>query len=326
VRIRLLRLLACGASVLACAGPAREAKPPAPPPEAEVAAPEPAPSPERQRFELWKQTAVAGDPRADFARSAEAEAERRRSDALAAEAKPLPHRVEEEMAEDTLRERAFLLERLAALGAWIGSGCFPEEPDLSGQDDWIRHRKLGREDFRETEPTDLKPVVDLGDDARVEAYVAITLSCVIRVKLEQAGPDRYEAALDEVRYFALMSRHASWWNPDAPSSPEWILRHEQLHFDLAELFARELGLETERLQQALRGVGADPAEAVADFQRRWAGRMERAQRDLEEIEIRYERETSHGTDVARQTEWFARVKRGLGAVRAGVNAAPVGDR
>ena len=325
--VRRLALLGCGAGWLACAGPA-PAPAPEPPPAAAAAAPaaEAAVSPERQRFELWKQAAVPGDPRAEFAREAEAEAERRRREALAVVAPPLPHHVEREMADDALQERAYLLARLAALGAWLGSGCFPEEPDWSSQHDWIRHRELTRDDFRETEPEHVEPVVDLGRDAIVEAYVTIALSCVIRVRLEQTAPERFEAGLDDVRYFALLSRDESWWNPDAPTSPEWILRHEQLHFDLAELIARELGLETERLKHTLRGEGHDAAEALVDFQRRWAERMERAQRDFDEIEDRYDRETEHGNDVARQTEWFARVKRGLGAVRAGLEATPVLSR
>ncbi len=43
---------------------------------------------------------------------------------------------------------------------------------------------------------------------------------------------------------------------------------------------------------------------------------------FQEIEHRYDRETRHGTDPERQTEWFALVKRGLGAVRAGIDTPP----
>lgn len=74
-------LAACaGSALLACAGPAPEA-PPAP---AAASAPEATPSPERQRFERWKQAEPAADPRPDFERQAEAEAERRRREALEA--------------------------------------------------------------------------------------------------------------------------------------------------------------------------------------------------------------------------------------------------
>jgi hypothetical protein len=65
-------------ALLACAGAAPESPP------AAAAAPETAPSPERQRFERWKQAEPAADPRPDFERQAEAEAERRRREALEA--------------------------------------------------------------------------------------------------------------------------------------------------------------------------------------------------------------------------------------------------
>ena len=67
----------CACVLAGCAGPAPEAAPPA-------AASEPAatPSPERQRFERWKQAEPAADPRPDFEHQAEAEAERRRREAI----------------------------------------------------------------------------------------------------------------------------------------------------------------------------------------------------------------------------------------------------
>jgi hypothetical protein len=65
---------AAAAFLVACAAPAPE--PPA--------APAATLSPERQRFENWKQVEPAGDPRPDFERDAEAEAERRRREALEA--------------------------------------------------------------------------------------------------------------------------------------------------------------------------------------------------------------------------------------------------
>lgn len=273
----------------------------------------------RARFERFKTEAEPADPRLAFAREAEAEAERRRQRALGSVARVAPHEVELEMETDAALEHAALLDRLATLGAWVGSGCFPAEPDLETQDDVIRHRRLTRADFRATEPEAVELAVDMGE-GQVGAYVAIAISCVIDVDLEETGPGRFQAALREVRYFALLSRDRSWWNPDSGTDPGWILRHEQLHFDLAELVAGELEGETAGLRDLLRGSGADPDQALADFKRRWARWMEKAQARFDEIETRYDRETLHGTDPERQTEWFARVKRGLGAVRAG--AAP----
>jgi hypothetical protein len=86
-------LAACaGSALLACAAPE--------PPPAAAAAPGAAPSLERQRFERWKQAEPAADPRPDFERQAEAEAERRRREALEAGAQLAPEATPSETTGD----------------------------------------------------------------------------------------------------------------------------------------------------------------------------------------------------------------------------------
>jgi hypothetical protein len=313
-------LLALALGLAGCAGaPPAPAPAPAPAPPAEAAAPL---SPERQRFERWKQQDAAEDPREGFARAAETEAERRRREALARGIPSGGDAVEQEMADDVAIERRRMLDALATLGAWGASGCFPEEPDFSSQDDWIRHRTLSRGDFLEETEREVKPVVDV-PGTETAAYVSIALSCVVEVRLEEPRPGHFEASLDGVRYFALLSRRSSWWSPRLRTQGEWILRHEQLHFDLAELVAQELDRNSPALRARVRAEGADPVAAVAALQARWAEHMDAAQRDFDAIEDRYDRETRHGTDFRRQTEWFGRVKRGLAAVRAGAETPSV---
>jgi hypothetical protein len=306
-------LCACApaAALCACAGPASEPAPPAP--AAAPAAAEAAPlSPERRRFEEWKQRAEAGDPRGDFAHAAEAEMERRRAEAIARGAGAGTHAVEAEIIED----------RLAELGAG-GGGCFEEEPDWESQDDWIRHRALEREDFLEAEKSDdAKPVVKV-PGGEIGAYVVVRLACIVKGRISEPEAGHFVVDIERVRYLALLSRQRSWWNPDTGWQSEWILRHEQLHFDVAELIAQELTQKAGELHAKLRGTGPDPHAAIEDFQRRWAEHIREQQARFEAIEKQYDRETRHGTDLPRQTEWFARVRRGLGAVRAGLDTSPV---
>jgi hypothetical protein len=289
--------LAC--ALAACAAPTAEEPKNAEAPAAEAAAPL---SPERQRLERWKEDAAVGDPRAGFAQAAEAEAERRRSEALARGVAPQPGALEAEMRGQQLEE----------LTTWE-SGCFAEEPDFAVQDDWTRHRTLTRADFRETEPSDVKAEIE--GPVSGEAYVALRLSCVVRPRLLESPSGGWVAELESVRFFALLSREESWWNPQARTNAEWILRHEQLHFDIAELFAAEQNANVERLRDETRAQRPDPDAAAYALRRGLADYLAEQQRAFEEVERRYDRETRHGQDVERQTEWFGRVKRGLGAVR-----------
>jgi hypothetical protein len=289
-------VLAC--ALAACAGPSEEAPPAAP---TEAAAPL---SPERQRLERWKEGNAPADPRGGFARAAEEEMERRRSEAIARGVAPGPDTVEAEMRGQQLEE----------LASWTG-GCFAEEPDFAGQEDWTRHRALTRDDFRETEPGEVKS--ELPGPVTGEAYVALRLACVVRPRVLESPSGSYTAELESVRFFALLSREKSWWSPDARTNAEWILRHEQLHFDIAELFAQEQNASIERVRGQTRAERPDPDGAAYALRRSLADYLAAQQRAFEEVERRYDRETQHGNDVARQTEWFTRVKRGLGAVRAG---------
>jgi hypothetical protein len=289
--------LAC--ALAACAAPTAEAPESAEAPAAEAAAPL---SPERQRLERWKEGAEVGDPRDGFARAAEAEAERRRSEALARSAAPQTGALEAEMRGQQLEE----------LTTWEG-GCFAQEPDFSAQDDWTRHRALTRDDFRQTEPSALK--AEIPGPVTGEAYVALRLACVVHPRLLESPSGGWVAELESVRFFALLSREESWWSPEARTNPEWILRHEQLHFDIAELFAAEQNANAEALREETRALRPDPDAAAYALRRSLADSLAAQQRAFEEVERRYDRETRHGHDVERQTEWFGRVKRGLGAVR-----------
>jgi hypothetical protein len=286
------RAAALLAALLAgCAGaapPPQPAPEPAPP---EAAAPAPL-SPERQRLENWKAENAAGDPRAGFARAAEEEAERRRSDALTRGV--TPDALDAEL-------RAMQLEELAS----GGGGCLPQEPDWAAEDDWIRHRSLAREDFRAAAPP---------------TEPAIRLACVATTHAVES-PEGVTVELDGVRFFAVLSRNRSWWNPEAPGNDAWRLRHLQLHFDVAELFAAEENARIDEIRAETRATRPDFDAAAYAFRSRLAERLAAQQHAYEEVDRRYDRETQRGADTVQQTAWFARVKRGLGAVRAGVTGA-----
>jgi hypothetical protein len=152
--------------------------------------------------------------------------------------------------------------------------------------------------------------------AVAEAYVAIRLACVVRTRVTENPDATFTAELESARFFSLLSRNESWWNPNARTNPDWILRHEQLHFDVAELFAEEQNANVAHVRVETRAVREDPETAAWALRARLAEYLAAQQEGFHAVELQYDRETLHGNDFERQTEWFARVKRGLGAVRA----------
>lgn len=100
------------------------------------------------------------------------------------------------------------------------------------------------------------------------------------------------------------------------------LRHEQLHFDLTEAFAREL---RERLTSALaEGSDADEAERAL---RAEVGRLYReVARAHEREQQRYDRETSHGQRAGAQARWTRETGQRLGAEKGALEGAVVAQR
>jgi hypothetical protein len=197
------------------------------------------------------------------------------------------------------------------------AGCFASASELAALDgDRIRHRALQRSDFRARRRNEHAKLTVAMQSAVTEAHVATSLVCIGRLRAEEVAPGRFAVWFDELEYVALLDREGSWWNPRLETHPEWVLRHEQLHFDLTELVARRRNRERARDVAATRTVAASPAAAMRAFAERWTAHFEALVADWEELEQRYDRETRHGTLPAVQTEWFVRVRRELASLPA----------
>jgi hypothetical protein len=105
---------------------------------------------------------------------------------------------------------------------------------------------------------------------------------------------------------AFFSPSGSWVRPDG-KTPE-LLRHEQGHFDMAEVYARRL---SKAVLDARIGCG-DTANAnaagekvVGEFQREW-----------QEAEREYEGDTKYGTDLRKQDAASSRIAADLTALSA----------
>jgi hypothetical protein len=81
-----------------------------------------------------------------------------------------------------------------------------------------------------------------------------------------------------------------------------LLEHEQLHFDLTELWARRIREKFEGLPGVCRTPGSAPAfeKAIADLERDW-----------QKEQKQYDKETAHGLNVLTQRTWERRAQKAL---------------
>lgn len=101
---------------------------------------------------------------------------------------------------------------------------------------------------------------------------------------------------------AVFDPAASWVREPRKATPA-LLRHEQLHFDITELYAR-------RLRQQLAQLHPDCAKLGPVFDR--VSKAVYAEWDREEA--RYDRETNHGLNAEKQAAWQAQVQAQLVAL------------
>ncbi len=202
--------------------------------------------------------------------------------------------------------------RLGAKAEGALFGCVPSEESLAEvTGDMITYRRLTVDDFRADMAAELAPVADVGHSAKVSAHVVVDIACIARTDVQLTRTGRYEATIRELRYVGVLDRERSWLNPDSNVPLQWVLRHEQGHFDLAEIEARRRNQEVGQLIARLRSPGLSPEDALESLASKWEIHMRGVKTRLLGLELEYDRETRHGSDARKQSEWFARTQRQL---------------
>ena len=146
---------------------------------------------------------------------------------------------------------------------------------------WEADRKLSWEDFRGVPP----------NSKRVAATTASGISYSY-----QTGRNRGRYRLD-YQVTAFFYPQKSWYHRELCDSV--VLSHEQLHFDITEMYAR-------RMRKELGGktFGPDVKSKVRQI-------FKRLNRELSEFQARYDRETDFSRDREAQRRWNAEIARML---------------
>ena len=125
-----------------------------------------------------------------------------------------------------------------------------------------------------------------------EAHAALTSATIVAQVACKGGQftGHVQAAFDPT---------TSWWREPATMTPK-LLRHEQLHFDITEVYAR-------RLRQKLAAVRVPCAQLGSAFERLSRG----VYAEWEKAEEQYDRDTNHGLKPEQQAQWEAQVQQQL---------------
>jgi hypothetical protein len=178
-------------------------------------------------------------------------------------------------------------------------------PDLVG------YRALTREDFRSSTPP---PGADSGRGhvaAATCAYLVYSPELRFRA-VREPGQSDFEVQVENLQFFARMNPSCSWWDDRRPYvDPAYVLQHEQIHFAIVELVARDLNRRSTEIVERMRTRAATGEAALAAAKREFNAEFEAAiQRTLERGRS-FDLETSLGFKPEQQAAWAQRIEQEL---------------
>lgn len=151
---------------------------------------------------------------------------------------------------------------------------------------------------------------------REAAYIASGLQLTEwRAATERQSDGTWIARPQGLTGFAYMEKFESSVEPG--KKDDYGLAHEQGHFDLTEVVARELRAEL----LGLEGRGATGGEAAVDLKKKVDAAFTAALQRLEELQERYDGETAHGTKKKVQRRWLEDIPKRLAEAQRKLEAA-----
>ena len=171
--------------------------------------------------------------------------------------------------------------------------------------DGVTYRPLKRLDFQGWRPP-------AGFDERMAAVTCAYIEPIIdrdaltvHEAVMQDGTRGYHVTFNNLRFRAFMDRNCSWWNTaNTEEDIEYILEHEQIHFALFEVAARQWSADPP-IQLRIK---AGSREAMKDKMReQFAAQMDEKMSVLMEQNRKFDEETSLGYNIKKQKKWLEKV-------------------
>jgi len=213
--------------------------------------------------------------------------------------------------------RGFSLLLLAALAACsrLPSYARPQgqlmDPGSINGEDLIEYRALTPEDFRGEKP--VGEAAEHMDAMGAQTYAIVrpdpNLRILITGTAEPNGDTHYRGKLESVLHFrAQMDRKRSWWNPNLKEVPEaYVLQHEQIHFAIAAVEAKNLNAGAPALSAEMHAEGDSQDEVKRAIQAKLDDVIRGALDRLIERNGKFDEDTSARYVPKKQDEWWRRV-------------------
>jgi hypothetical protein len=190
------------------------------------------------------------------------------------------------------------------------------EPGSVDDSDLIPYRKLTRADFKGKRPSG--EAAEHVDAMGAQTYAIVRPNSSLRIELvgtpKSNGKLEYSGKVSDLLHFrAEMDRRKSWWNPNLKEVPEaYVLEHEQIHFAIVEVKARELNAKAPELTARMHATGDSEEQVKSRIVKKLDAVIEDALGELLAENRRFDEDTSGRYAPEKQNEWYRRVTAELG--------------
>ena len=170
--------------------------------------------------------------------------------------------------------------------------------------EFIAYRQLSVDDFKAVTPS---PTIK-DHKHLINAHTSVSLRPINELQYIISPPHSsfglYKAYLQELAFKAVMIPTKSWWNPQlAPEKTAYVLQHEQIHFALMEIAARNLNKKLSLSSaQAVSGTNRKTVEQL--FMKAIDKVITSTQKEILKEHTAFDEETSLYYEPKNQQEWY----------------------
>ena len=169
----------------------------------------------------------------------------------------------------------------------------------------IPYRELTPDDFRAASLSE-----HMADHAeRINAHAAtqirLTTDSGFRITSgDLYGQSYFFGRIERIGFEAVMLPDRSWWNPKMPANMRgYVLQHEQIHFALTELAARQLTGDSQKWAADVLVIQPTPQEVRAELARQIKDRINAAMEANLKRQAEFDNDTSLFFNPRRQQWW-----------------------
>ena len=140
------------------------------------------------------------------------------------------------------------------------------------------YRELTPEDFRAASLSEQLAEHAERINAHAATHVRLTADSSFRITSgDLYGQSYFFGRIERLGFEAVMLPDQSWWNPNMPPNMRgYVLQHEQIHFALTEIAARQLTSDSRQWASEVLVIKSTPPEVRAELARQIKERINAA--------------------------------------------------